>query len=473
MSNAPNKILAVVCAAAFFGVLNASAVTVVLPAMGEAFDASAGGLGWVMSLFLLTYGVAIPLYGRLSDRYGVRTLYLFGLALFGGGSFLCALAPNLASMLAARVVQALGGAAFPGLGMTLASRAFPPQRRGVALGAIAATMGVGAAVGPLAGGVLTDVLSWRLLFGISGMAVLIIPLGRAIFPREAVSPAQSLGLPGGAMLAVGTSGALFALAEGSQAGWSQPHAVGALLLTVAAFVGLGVHQSRVDDPFLPRELLRNSRYRKIVVMGFMTTGSYLAAAIGFPLLLTRFNGLSASEVGLVLVPGAVMTAVVGVVAGKLVDRYGARLPTFVGATLMVVVMLGLSMAAGRSPLAIGALAGVLGGAYSLLNTPLAATITNLVRPKVLAAALSLNIMVFFVGGSFGTTLFVGIAERHDAAPGAWNPFYAGAAGVFSDAFLVLALPMMLTALLALTLGRQSGTGPDDSAETGRLATSTR
>jgi len=459
MSNAPTKILAVVCAAAFFGVLNASAVTVVLPAMGEAFHAEAGGLGWVVSIFLLTYGVAIPFYGRLSDRFGVRPLYLLGLGLFGVGSLLCAAAPSLALMLVARVVQALGGAAFAGLGMTLASRPFPPHRRGVALGAIAATMGVGAAVGPLAGGLITDFLSWRLLFGISGMAVLIIPIARAVFPQEAVTREAPLDLLGGSILAVGVSSALLALGEGSRAGWAEPHVLVALVVAGGAFLALVRHQSRVEAPFLPRELLANGTYRRIVAMGFMTTGSYLAAAIGFPLLLIRVNGLSASDVGLVLVPGAVMTAVVGVVAGKLVDRYGARLPTLVGAGLMTAVMVGLSFSAGRSVFAVGALAGVLGGAYSLLNTPLAATITNLVQPKVLASALSINIMVFFVGGSFGTTLFVSIADS-PAAGASWNALYDGPATGFSSAFLLFAAPMLATAALALTLGRTKNNPQD-------------
>lgn len=452
----------VVCATAFFGVLNASAVNVVIPAMGETYDADAQSLGWVMSVFLLTYGVAIPIYGRLADRFGARSLFLFGLVLFGAGSLLCALSPTLPLLLAARVVQALGGAAFPGLGMTLASRAFPPERRGVALGAIAATMGVGSAVGPLIGGLIADALSWQFLFGISALAVLIFPLGRATFPRENVQADAPLDLAGGALLALGITGALFALGHGSAVGWSQPLVLLAIATTLLAFGGLAAHQSKTADPFLPRKLLRNPAYRRIVMMGFMTTGSNLAALIGFPLLLTRWGGLSAFEVGLVLVPGAIMTAVCGIVAGKLVDRFGARMPTFVGSAAMVFVMLGLSLFAGRSIIAVAVLAGILGGAYSLLNTPLAATITTLVEPRLLAAGLSINIMVFFVGGSFGTTLFVAVAQSQ-AATADFNPLYAGPAGAFSSAFLVFAAPMLLTALFSLTLPRRDSAATSASA----------
>ncbi|MEM6995639.1 MAG: MFS transporter, partial [Myxococcota bacterium] len=241
-----------------------------------------------------------------------------------------------------------------------------------------------------------------------------------------------------------------------------PLALAAVLTSLAAFAGLSVHQRRVDAPFLPRALLANAPYRRIVAMGFLTTGSNLAALIGLPLLLTRFDGVSAFEVGLVLAPGAIMTAVCGVAAGRLVDRYGARMPTFVGASLIVVVMLGLSLAAGRSLVAVVALAGVLGGAYSLVNTPLAATITTLVRPTLLASALSMNIMVFFVGGSFGTTLFVALTQLDGAA---WIPGYPGPAASFSNAFALFTVPMLVTAGLALTLPRRRQPTPSLSRET--------
>ncbi len=448
-------ILAVVCCVAFFGVLNASAVVVVLPQMGHDLAVDAGLLGWVMSLFLLTYGVAIPFYGRMADRYGARRLYLFGLALFGVGSACCAWAPDIGTMLAARVVQALGGAAFPGLGMTLASRAFPASRRGVALGVIAATMGVGSAVGPLAGGLVAELLSWRYLFGISAMATLIIPLAHAVLPQESVDGDASLDLPGGGLLAVGISGALFAVAQGGRVGWTDPLVLAAAIIAIISLLALVRHQARVPEPFLPRALVGNGPYRRIVLMGFCTTGTYLAALVGLPLLLTPIHDLSTFEVGLVLLPGALTTAVMGVLAGRIVDRHGPALPTFIGAVLMAAAMLGLSIDAGRSVPVNSALAAVLGAGMSLLNTPLAATITKIVQPKVFASALSLNTMVFFTGGSVGTTVLVTLVGLRQGAAQAWNPLDTGGSVAFSDALLVFVLPMLLCAALATTLGRSA------------------
>ena len=176
-SNVNRKaILLVVCIPTFFSVLNASAVVVLLPEIGAEFSVGSASLSWLMSGFLLVYGIAIPFFGRLADIYGARRFFLFGILLFSLGSLLAALAPNYELLLGARVVQALGGAALPGLGMTLASRAFGPGNRGAALGALSATMGSGAAIGPLLGGTMSAQFGWQSLFVITALAVLVISL---------------------------------------------------------------------------------------------------------------------------------------------------------------------------------------------------------------------------------------------------------------------------------------------------------
>ena len=108
-------VLLVVCVALFFGVLNASAVAVVLPEIAQDLSIDPSQIGWLMTGFLLVYGIAIPIYGRLADLYGARPLFLIGVGIFSVGSLLSALAPNFESLLAARIVQAVGGAAVPGL----------------------------------------------------------------------------------------------------------------------------------------------------------------------------------------------------------------------------------------------------------------------------------------------------------------------------------------------------------------------
>jgi DHA2 family metal-tetracycline-proton antiporter-like MFS transporter len=159
--HATKGVLLIVCFALFFGVLNASAVGVVLPDIANDLSVDTGQLSWLMTGFLLIYGIAIPFYGRLADRYGARPLFLIGVGVFSVGSLLSALAPDFSSLLVARIIQAIGGAAVPGLGMTLASRAYGPESRGTVLGVIAATIGLGGAIGPLLGGALSEAVGWQ------------------------------------------------------------------------------------------------------------------------------------------------------------------------------------------------------------------------------------------------------------------------------------------------------------------------
>ena len=204
-----------------------------------------------MSGFLLVYGIAIPFFGRLADIYGARRFFLFGILLFSLGSLLAALAPNYELLLGARVVQALGGAALPGLGMTLASRAFGPGNRGAALGALSATMGSGAAIGPLLGGTMSAQFGWQSLFVITALAVLVTPLALAVLPKAEERSREPMDVAGGLLLAVMLTGLLLAASEGGQSGWGSPLVLGSAGLAGAALLLLGWRQRSAVAPFLP------------------------------------------------------------------------------------------------------------------------------------------------------------------------------------------------------------------------------
>ena len=188
--------LLVVCVALFFGVLNASAVGVALPLIASDLSIGPGKLTWLMTSFLLIYGVGIPVYGRLSDIYGARRLFLLGVTVFSVGSTLAAFAPSFEWLLVSRVVQAIGGAAVPGLGMALVSRAYPAASRGKILGVVAATIGVGGAIGPLMGGLLSQSLGWQAIFVVNSAAAATIPVAYRILPRQEDRSGGKLDTPG-------------------------------------------------------------------------------------------------------------------------------------------------------------------------------------------------------------------------------------------------------------------------------------
>src|SRR4051794_6641580 len=157
-------LLLILISAVFVAVLNTSMVNVVVPVIGREFGASEGQVGWVITGYLLIYAVGIPLYGRVSDLFSLRTTFVLGLLTFALGSLACALAPNLLLLVLGRVVQAAGGASIPALANASVAKLLPPGQRGTALGLIVSSVGIGAAVGPVVGGIVESLAGWQGLF---------------------------------------------------------------------------------------------------------------------------------------------------------------------------------------------------------------------------------------------------------------------------------------------------------------------
>ena len=449
-------VLPVVCIALFFAVFEASAISVILPDIADDLSVDRGQLSWLMTGFLLIYGIAIPFYGRLADRFGARPLFLIGVAVFSLGSLLSALAPNYSFLLIARIIQAIGGAAVPGLGMTLASRAYGPESRGTALGVIAATIGLSGAIGPLLGGALSEAFGWQSIFVFATAASLTIPIGLKILPKDEERSRGELDVVGGVALGLLVGGVVLIPTEGSRSGWLSPPVLTGAVMAFIGLIALSRRELTTRSPFIPREFLQNARYVGLVWMSFSVMAAYVAILISLPILLSSSNKLSSLEVGLTMLPGAIASSVFGVLAGRLTDRNGARLPTWMGAPLMLLAVLGLSTYAGSSVWLIAAFAGILGAGFGLVNTPLATTVSRIVRTQVLASALSINSMFFFLGGSLGAAMVMAVVTSRGEADGSLlNPLHSGAGSNFSDALLLLAIPVLLAMALSLAIPRAS------------------
>ena len=451
----------VVCIALFFAVLEASAVSVILPEIAIGISADTAQIGWLMTGFLLVTGIAIPFYGRLADRYGAGHLFILGVALFSAGSLLAGMAANYQFLLVARIIQAMGGAAIPGLGMVLVSRAYGSESRGTVLGIIAATIGVSAAAGPLLGGLLSELLGWRSVFFVSTVAALTIPFIIKAMPKIENRFAGNLDLVGGIGLGLMVAGILLVPSEGSRAGWTSSFVI---VGGASAVVGLGIvaaRQTFANSPFIHRELLRNLKYLALAGMSFTIMAANLAPLIGLPVLLAISHGLSSLEIGLVMVPGAILSAAGGLLSGRLTDRSGPRMPVRIGSLVMLLGLFGLSAYTGSSPWTIAVFAGLMGAGFGFVNTPLAATISRLVTGEMLATALSMNSMLFFLGGSIGTALLLAMATSSGLADGSLNPLHSGQANGFSDGFLFLMIPVLVAVALSLALPAMTRPEPAD------------
>jgi len=242
------------------------------------------------------------------------------------------------------------------------------------------------------------------------------------------------------------------MTEGARSGWGSTLVVSAAGISALALVALVIRQRTARFPFLPKELVSNQRYVALVSMSFTVMSVNLAVLIGLPLLLTSLHDLAIAQVGFVLLPGAILTAVFGILSGRLADSIGPRIPVRFGIGLMLVAALGISSYSPSSVLLTTVFVAMLGAGFALVNTPLAAVVTTLVRMQILSMAMSVNTMALFAGGGFGTALLTAIIITRDSDSAiSLNPLHSGQGAGFSDAYLILSISLLITMALSLAL----------------------
>ena len=466
-------LLVVVVTAILVSVLNQTFVNVVVPDIRQDYGVTQGQAGWVITGYLLVFAVGIPLYGRVADLYSLRSAFALGLFLLAAGSLACALAPSLPLLVAGRILQAAGASAIPALGFASVAKALPEGSRGTALGLLSSSVGAGAAIGPVLGGVVTGIAGWHALFFLTVLlAALLIP--GALYalpgvddggqgkPAGFLAAVQHFDVPGGLSLALSAGLALFGVTQGQVVGFSSPISWGSF---VAAGVLAALFAGRIrtaSDPFVTPHLFRNGAFLAAAVTGFFMMFANVGSYVLVPLLLSEVNGLSATGIGLVLAPGAVVVAVLSPVAGRLSDKFGPRALVRIGLVIFALSMFFLSaFAAGASSVtvAIGILGQSLG--FAIVNSPTAnAAAASLSRDES-GVGLGIYQMLFFLGGGFGPAVAATfLAIREGSGSGALNPLFAASSASYSDAFLLLTAAAVVALVVTSGLKRSIGKGKD-------------
>lgn len=432
-------------------VLNGTMVPVALPQIGRELSLGPGQVGWLITGYFLVLGVAVPFFGRLADLHGVGRLYAVGLAAFLMGSAACVIAPGYPVLLGGRLVQGLGAAAVAGLGPTAVSLSLPAEKRGRALGLVNAAAGAAGAAGPVVGGFLTDALGWRYLFAAGVLLGVLAPLAPRVLPQGDTGGGR-LNWWGGLLLGTAVAGVLLALTRGAETGWQDRLVLVASGTALAAAVVFVLQQRVSSSPFIPRVLLRDRTYVHLGVLTLLLLGVYLTMESVAPLPLAEANGLSASQIGLVLLPPALINAAWGLFAGRLVDRYGVRVPLAAAAGVAAVGLFLLSAFGVGGPLwLISGLLAVVIAAGTLARVAIIKGVSMVTPKEHLSSGITINEMVWMLGVSLGTALFVSTAAARSEVSEGLNPLYSGGFAGYSDAFLVLAVSLLLACLASLRL----------------------
>jgi len=329
-------VLAATIVASAMAFIDGTVVSIALPAIQTALTADIVAMQWVVNAYLLILGALILAGGGLGDRVGRRRVFLVGIVIFAAASLLCAVAPDVQLLIAARALQGIGAALLVPQSLAIISANFPKEVRGRAIGTWAAASAVTTSLGPPLGGFLIDVLSWRAAFWINlPLSALALFLTWRFVPESRDESSTGAIDWTGALTAVAAFGALTygfsALSEGS----GNPLIVGVAIL--AGLVGIAIFvfvESRVGNPIMPPILFRSRVFTVINILTVFLYGALSGVLFLLPFDLLARRGLTAAEAGLVILPLGLLIGAFSRLAGSLADIYGARIFLIVGPALV-------------------------------------------------------------------------------------------------------------------------------------------
>jgi EmrB/QacA subfamily drug resistance transporter len=311
--------------ALFVTILDTTVVGTALPAMAEDLGVSTASIGWVVIAYLVSMAVWIPASGWLGDRFGTRRVFLGALSIFTITSILCGLSGSLEQLLAVRVVQGAAAGMLNPVGTAMLFRAFPPERRARAAAVLFVPTSTAPALGPIIAGALIDSLSWHWIFWVNGPIGIAAVLFGARFLREHREPtAGRFDIPGFVLSATGLALSLFALTNGSRAGWTSPLTLATGGLGLASLAVLVVVELRRPEPLLNLRLLGERLFGTTNLASFFAWSTYMGWLFLMPLYLQQVRGVSPSESGSVTFLEAVGMILGSRVVAWLYPRVGPR-----------------------------------------------------------------------------------------------------------------------------------------------------
>ncbi|HKF81708.1 MAG TPA: MFS transporter [Solirubrobacterales bacterium] len=328
-----------------------SAINVALPTMEQDFGTTVNTIQWVVNAYALTFGVLIVTGGRLADMFGRRNAFFLGTAIFASMSALGGVAQSEAWLIAARVLMGIGGALmWPAiLGMTY--ELLPEEKAGLAGGIIIGAAGLGNAIGPLLGGVLTQELSWRWIFFLN-VPIAVFAVGVTWFLVHVKEPEASerrIDYPGIAAISVGLVSLLIALDQVADWGWSDPRVIGLLVLAAATLAAFPLLERRAGTHALvPKEVMRNESFTASCIAILFMSATFFASLLYLPQFMEKQLGYSPLEAGVGMLPFLATFALVSFVAGPLYNRLGAKVLVVFGAACITVAPFLFSLVDGGS-----------------------------------------------------------------------------------------------------------------------------
>jgi len=440
---------------AFMAILDSSIVNVALPKMMAIFGVGADKIQWVLTGYLLTSGVVVPVTGYLGDRLGFKKVYIIALAVFTAGSALCSLSWNENALITARVIQAIGGGAIMPVSMAMNYRIVPRDKIGLVLGVWGIAISMGPAIGPTLGGYLVDNFSWQMIFTINiPIGIFAVLLAILMLPPTPGRSDLRFDLPGFVLSSGGCFAILLALSEGQDKGWTSYYIVMLLTAGTFAMILFALWELVCPHPMLDVRLMRNPVFAASILGTCIITIGLFSAVFLIPLYAQNLLGYTPMQTGLLMMPMALTMGVMMPISGRLFDRVGAVPLSLTGLVVLIYatyLLHDLSLETSRVHLQLLLVLRAVG--LGLCMMPLNTAGMNSVPRQLVGRASALNNLARQISASMGIAYLTYVMMKRQIEHTAW---LAGTVTLSSPA--AMSLVNRLQARLSYGLPAGAGRG---------------
>lgn len=440
-------VLALASTANLMVALDAMVVTTALTRIGREFGVSIETLEWTVNAYTLSFAACLLTAAALGDRFGRRRMFVAGLLLFVLASSACALAPSIAWLIAARAVQGAGAAIVMPLALAQISVAFPPERRGWALGIYSSTAGLATVLGPTIGGLVTEGLAWRWIFWMNVPIGLAVAAFAAVRLRETFGSRAPIDLPGVVISAAGAFGLVWGLVRANAAGWGSFEVVSSLAGGALLLVLFVIWELRAAQPMIPMRFFRRRDFAAGNAAMFFLTGTLMSAIFFMAQFLQAVLGMGPLAAGLGLLPWGVAVVIGGRSAVGTARRLGDAATIVLGLLVQAAGLAWIALMARPGMAYAGMVAPMLlaGVGFALSVTIAQKVVVGAVAMPDIGKASGTLSTIRQLGGAFGVAVAVAVFAHVGgyAPPAAFSQGFAAAMGVAAALSLAGAVAGML------------------------------
>ncbi|AZB44206.1 DHA2 family efflux MFS transporter permease subunit [Bacillus sp. FJAT-42376] len=414
-------IVAVLISGAFIAILNQTLLATALPQIMKDLHLSSSTAQWLQTIFLLVNGIMIPITAFLTGKFKTRFLYLSAVGLFASGTFICAVAPGFAALMAGRILQGAGAGIIIPLIQTVLFVLFPIEKRGQAMGFFGLVISFAPAIGPTLSGWLIDQYSWRSLFYVVlPIAIIDFIIAWAVIKNVTKQTHPHLDSASVILSTAGFGGLLFGFSSAGNTGWTNPAVLGALLIGAVSLTVFISRQFKLKEPMLEFKVFRNPVFSVTTAIAAIVFLVMISSATILPIFMQNMLGYSALKSGLMLLPGAIVMGALSPISGKLYDRIGARKLAIPGLIIAAVTTFMMSrLSASTTFFYLSAVNTIRLFGVGLVMMPVTTAGLNQLPDHLISHGTAMNNTMRQIAGSIGTAiLFTVIASSKTPSHGA-------------------------------------------------------